>query len=111
MIPVTAKTPILLAIEPVDFRKQLDGLVAYCRQAFDTNPMTSTLIVFINRRKTMIRVLTSDGNGMWMMTKRLSNGKYTHWPSEGKPLCSTSAKKLMHIIRSSRFEPLSDGKL
>ncbi len=68
MIPVTAKTSIFVAVKPVDFRKQQDGLMAHCRQVLDSNPMSGSLFVFINRAKTMIRVLAYDGTGMWLMS-------------------------------------------
>ena len=32
MIQITPQMRILLAVEPVDFRKGIDGLVALCRQ-------------------------------------------------------------------------------
>ena len=63
MIHLTEKTEIFLAINPVDFRKQIDGLVSLCRQHFDKNPRSGALYVFINRARTMIRVLHHDGSG------------------------------------------------
>lgn len=104
MIPVTSSTTIFVAVEPVDFRRQLDGLMAHCRQHLSSNPMSGAMYVFINRAKTMIRVLVYDGSGMWLMTKRLSNHRFTGWPGNDKPLSSLSAKELMQIIRTSRGE-------
>ena len=69
MIPVTHSTPILIAVEPVDFRRQMDGLIAHCRQKLSSEPMDGTFFVFINRARTMIRVLVYDGTGFWLMTK------------------------------------------
>jgi hypothetical protein len=34
MIQITPHMRILVAVEPVDFRKGIDGLAALCRQAF-----------------------------------------------------------------------------
>lgn len=108
MIPVTSSTRILVAVEPVDFRRQLDGLMAHCRQHLSANPMSGTLYVFINRSKTMIRVLTYDGTGMWLMTKRLSHHRFTGWPTQGKPVSALSAKQLMQLIKASRTQSLPD---
>ena len=100
MIPVTASTSILIAIEPVDFRRQMDGLIAHCRQRLSADPMTGTLFIFINRSKTMIRVLVYEGNGFWLMTKRLSKGKFTGWPKTNQALSPLSAKVLMRLLRA-----------
>lgn len=110
MISVTAKTSIFIAIEPTDFRKQQDGLMAYCRQVLNTNPMSGSLFVFINRAKTMIRVLAYDGNGMWLMTKRISNGTFTHWPSADKPLSPLSAKQLLQLLKTHPFKSIAPSK-
>jgi transposase len=109
MIPVTASTPIMLAVEPVDFRRQMDGLIAHCRQALSINPVTGTFFVFINRARTMIRVLVYDGNGFWLMTKRLSKGKFTGWPTSGTALSALSAKALMQLLQTQRAQPVAVG--
>ena len=100
MIPITASTPIMVAIKPVDFRKQIDGLIAHCRQVLDANPMTGTFFLFINRAQTMIRTLVYDGTGYWLMTKRLSKGKFKDWPKSGKSLSPLSAKHLIHLLQT-----------
>ena len=100
MIPVTASTPIMVAIEPVDFRRQMDGLIAHCRQRLSADPMTGTFFIFINRSKTMIRVLVYEGNGFWLMSKRLSSGKFTGWPKANQTLSPLSAKALMRLLNA-----------
>ena len=57
MIQITPHMRILVALEPVDFRKGIDGLAALCRQALHTDPMTGTLFVFISRRRHAIKCL------------------------------------------------------
>ena len=48
MIQVTPHMRILLATEPVDFRKGIDGLAGVCRNILDTDPFTGYLFVFVN---------------------------------------------------------------
>ncbi|MBL4704813.1 MAG: IS66 family insertion sequence element accessory protein TnpB, partial [Flavobacteriales bacterium] len=88
MIPVTASTPVIVAVEPVDFRRQMDGLIAHCKHYLPTEPMSGTFFIFINKARTMIRALVYDGSGFWLMTKRLSNGKFMGWPSNRQKLSS-----------------------
>lgn len=99
MIHLTERTPILVAVTPVDFRRQINGLIALCQQQYQRNPRNGVHYVFINRAKTMIRVLHYDGSGYWLATKRLSKGKYLSWPSAEEPLTELSAARLMKILK------------
>jgi len=51
VIQLTPQMRLLLAVEPVDFRKGIDGLVAVCRQKLTADPMAGALFVFSNRRR------------------------------------------------------------
>ncbi|NQY38317.1 MAG: IS66 family insertion sequence element accessory protein TnpB [Alteromonadaceae bacterium] len=111
MIKLTVHTQILLAIAPADFRCAIDGFVAVCRRELKQNPSSGTLFVFINRNKTMIRALTYDGTGFWLMTKRLSKGKFTSWPSGADIISKIAAIKLKQMLSGhdhSRFNQIKD---
>ncbi|HYN13148.1 MAG TPA: IS66 family insertion sequence element accessory protein TnpB [Gemmatimonadaceae bacterium] len=81
MIPVTPQTRILMAVEPVDFRRGIDGLARLCKQELQADPFSGWLFVFVNRRRTAIKALTYDGQGFWMCQKRLSSGRFRYWPT------------------------------
>jgi transposase len=83
MIQLTPQMRILLAVEPVDFRKGIDGLVALCRQKLRCEPMDGALFVFVGRRRTALKILVYDGQGFWLCQKRLSQGRFGWWPREG----------------------------
>jgi hypothetical protein len=108
MIPITASTSVMVAIDPVDFRRQMDGLIAHCRHVLASDPMSGTLFIFINRSKTMIRVLVYESNGFWLMTKRLSKGKFTGWPKSQQAISPLSAKILMRLLQTP--SPISPVK-
>jgi transposase len=84
MIQVTPQMKVLVATEPADFRKGIDGLARLCRDALASNPFSGTVYVFRNRRRTAIRLLVYDGQGFWLCYKRLSAGRFRNWPSPGK---------------------------
>jgi transposase len=84
MIQITPQMRILLAVEPVDFRKGIDGLVAVCRAALGTDPLAGALFVFRSRRRHALKLLTYDGQGFWLCQKRLSAGRFSWWPSTGE---------------------------
>jgi transposase len=98
MIHLTANTQILLATEPADFRCGIDGLAAICRARLDLQPDCGRIFVFINRNKTMIRALSYDGSVFWLMTKRLSRGKFNGWPQSTVPISSVEAAQLKTLL-------------
>jgi len=65
MIQITPQMRILVAVEPVDFRKGIDGLAALCRQALGTDPLCGVLFVFCSRRVASARLRRArEGNGV-----------------------------------------------
>jgi hypothetical protein len=69
MIQLTPQMRLLLAVEPVDFRKGIDGLVQVCRQRLNLDPMAGALFVFANRRRRALKILMYDGRGFWLCQK------------------------------------------
>lgn len=84
MIQVTALTKVLVAVEPADFRRGIDGLCRLCRSLRVDDPLSGVFFVFRNRRATAIKILAYDGQGFWLCQKRLSQGKFQHWPTSGR---------------------------
>ncbi len=81
MIQITPQMRILVATEPADFRRGIDGLARVCREALASDPFSGTVYVFRNRRRTAIKMLVYDGQGFWLLYKRLSQGRFRSWPS------------------------------
>ena len=76
MIQLTPQMRLLVALEPVDFRKGIDGLSAVCRQQLEQDPFSGVLFVFVNRSRQALRILAYDGQGFWLCHKRLSRGRF-----------------------------------
>lgn len=105
MIHLTRDTPVLLGLAPADFRCGIDGFAARCRTLLGREPSRGTLHVFINRRATMIRVLVHDGTGFWLMTKRLSKGRFEGWPRGAEDeLSAASARALRALLESGSWQ-------
>ena len=66
MIQLTPQMRILLAVEPADFRKGIDGLAQLCRQRLQDDPLSGALFVFANRRRKALKLLVYDGQGFWL---------------------------------------------
>ena len=99
MIQLTSQTQIHLAIEPSDFRKQIDGHVALIKQHLKQDPRSGALYVFINRAKTMIRAISYQDNGYWVATKRLSRGTFRGWPKSNEPVSKSTSKELSIMLK------------
>lgn len=54
---------LLVCVEPIDFRKGIDGLVALCREQLREDPFRGSVFVFRNRRAVSVKVLAYDGQG------------------------------------------------
>ena len=83
MIQVTPQMRILVAVEPADFRKGIDGLVRLSREVLGSDPFSGSVFVFRNRRGTALKILVYDGQGFWLCQKRLSQGRFRWWPEKG----------------------------
>lgn len=71
---------MLLARDPVDFRKSIDGLAAVCELHLGEEPLDGTLFLFVNRRRTAVKALVWTYGGFTLMYKRLEKGRF-RWPS------------------------------
>ena len=94
MIQVTPQMRVLVAVEPADFRKGIDGLAQICRSALRSDPFSGTVFVFRNRRATAVKLLTYDGRGFWLCQKRLSKGKFRFWPKDAQSAREFEAHEL-----------------
>lgn len=70
---------VYLHQEPVDFRKQINGLACIVEQGLGHNPFGNNLYVFINRRRTSIKILYWHRNGFCLWQKRLEAERFA-WP-------------------------------
>lgn len=101
MLQITPQMRILVAVEAVDFRNGIDGLVRLCKQVLAQDPFRGGVFVFRNRRATAVKVLVYDGQGFWLCHKRLSEGRFRWWPSataddKAKTLAAYQLQVLLH---------------
>lgn len=97
MLQITPQMRIRVAVEPVDGRKGIDSLAHLCREKLKDDPHSGGIFIFRNRRGTMLRILTFDGQGFWLATKRLSKGRFQHWPKAKDD--SASVALLAHQVQ------------
>ena len=98
MIQITPQMRILLAVEPVDFRKGIDRLVALCRQGLGTDPFAGALFVFRSRSRRALKLLVYDGQGFWLCQKRLSQGRFGWWLGVSSRTARLDAHQLQLLL-------------
>lgn len=70
---------IFLALEPIDMRKQFNGLWAAAATQLHEDPRQGAVFVFANRDRDRVKLLYWDGTGVWVLAKRLEKGRFS-WP-------------------------------
>ena len=74
---------IRLATAPADMRMSFDGLSALVRTRLGRDPVSGAWYVFINRRRTMMKVPAFDSGGCWIRSRRLERGLFARAGPDG----------------------------
>lgn len=98
MIQATAQTKILVAQDPLDFRFGIDATARFCRSGLQEDPMSGSMFVFCNRKRTQVRLLFYDGQGYWLCTKRLSKGRFPLW-NKDQMVTRIFSEQLFSLLR------------
>lgn len=101
MIQITAQTKVYVAVKPIDFRNGITGLKRICKDFLLKQSDSGTLFVFRNKKTNCIKILCYDGQGFWLMMKRLSKGKYPWWPQSINKGTDIDYKQLQQIINAA----------
>ena len=80
---------------PIDFRKQVNGLVQTVVESEGT-PNDGSVYVFQNRQKNKLKLLTWHVNGFFLGYKRLERGRFD-FPVEGE-VVQLSSRELMQLL-------------
>ena len=86
------ESEIFLVVDPVDFRKSVDGLTAIIQLELQRNPLASGCYVFCNKAHDKIKLIEWDFNGFWLSYKRLESGKFK-WPKSTMSVTSISRQQ------------------
>ena len=72
-----------LYMKPTDMRKGFEGLGGLVRSQMGSSPTDGSVYIFINRRRTLMKLLVWESSGFLLYYKRLEQGTF-EWPeSEG----------------------------
>ena len=96
-------TKIWLYPNPIDFRKQTDGIVMLIADHLQLNPTLGQLFLFRNRHANKIKVLWWDRNGFWLCYKRLEKGRLK-FPAINDAAMELTRDQLSWLLSGLDFE-------
>lgn len=76
MMGFTSAQRYYLSRAAADMRKSYDGLSGLVRQGLGRDPLSGEVFIFLNRRRTMIKILVWDRSGFVLWSKRLERGTF-----------------------------------
>ena len=76
MIGFTSSQRYYLSRQAADMRKSYDGLGGVVRQGLGRDPLSGEVFIFLNRRRTMVKLLVWDRSGFVIWGKRLERGTF-----------------------------------
>lgn len=85
MLSFTSSQQYYLGIGCVDMRKGCDGLSGLVRQGLGRNPLIGEVYIFLNRRRTHLKLLVWDRSGFVVYYKRLERGTFELPKQPGQP--------------------------
>jgi transposase len=88
---------ILLAAQPVDFRKGMDGLAALVQQVLRADPFAGDVFIFRPKRADRVKILVYDGTGLCLYAKRLEAGRFS-WPSPADGVARLPSAQLATLL-------------
>jgi transposase len=88
---------------PIDFRKQIDGLVILISGELKLDPTSGQLFIFRNRTGNKIKLLWWDETGFWLFYKRLKKDRFKFPRIMGESI-EVSRDQLQLLLSGIDFE-------
>ena len=88
---------VLVATNPVDFRKGMDGLAALVKEQLKGDPFSGAIYVFRAKRADRVKLIWWDGSGLCLFAKRLEDGKF-RWPKIEDGVIHLTAAQLQALV-------------
>jgi len=77
MILLPSSVHIYVATAPANLRKSFEGLSNEVRSVLAADPLSGHVFIFLNRRRTQVKLLMFTRGGFTIVHKRLEMGRFT----------------------------------
>ena len=94
-----------------DFRKGFDGLSGLVRSELGKDPVQGEVFIFLNGKRTQVKLLHFEGDGFSLYHKRLEQGTYELPRSAAsQPSVPMSSQELMLLLQGIKLESVQRRK-
>jgi len=105
MLSLPVSTKVFLYAKPCDMRKGFDGLFGLIQNKMHLFPMSGNLFVFMNRNRSLVKILYWDNDGLAIYYKRLEKGTFKRPTARmNAPNSELSQEELYLILHGIDFE-------
>ncbi len=80
------------------FVKACNAIARLCQQQLQQDPLRGHYFIFRNKRQTDIKLLYYDSQGFCLFQKRLSKGRFIHWPTADNPIVTLTPAQLQVLL-------------
>jgi len=96
---------VWLCTQATDMRKSFNGLSVLVKRQLDEDPVSGQLFVFVNRRKTQLKILYFDRSGYCIWSKKLVQGQFNFQESDAgkRQLTPVQLKLLLEGIEIQKM--------
>ena len=88
--------------KPTDMRKQAFGLSLIVTEELGKAPVSGSIYVFCNKRRTILKGLYWEKTGFWLLSKKLEKHRFP-WPSEGSQASEITQEQLRWLLDGIDF--------
>ncbi len=108
---ISGNARLFLYCLPADMRKGFDGLGGLVTNKLGQNPLSGDIFIFVNRTRTLIKILVWDQTGFAIWHKRLEQGTF-EMPLVEKTQSSIeiNRQKLMLILEGISLKSVQNRK-
>jgi transposase len=76
MISFSEDLKIMVCTQPIDMRKQVNGLILLVIEVLNQNPQSKQMFLFFGKSKDKVKALLWDNNGFILLYKKLEKEKF-----------------------------------
>ncbi len=88
---------------PVDFRKQLMGLVTLISDEMKQNPANGDIYIFRSRKANKVKLVFWQNDGFWLCQKQLS-GRRFRFPQKGEEAMVLTANQVQWLLSGANIQ-------
>ncbi len=108
---ISGNARMFLYCEAADMRKGFDGLSGLVTNKLGQNPLSGDIFIFINRPRTLVKILVWDQTGFAIWHKRLEQGTFEMPRIEkSQTAVQITRQKLMLILEGISLKNIQTRK-